>query len=160
LPGKPFGYLDRLKQNLEVLDEAIERVRSVNKGRGGREDRVALQWVKLLRDLVEQRNATLAEIKAHLLGRDETGAVRDPPDYYEGDFQIMFEREFRNLLEPWRESDLKLRCENCGVESEDVDPQLFSKEVPMGVGDLTTTENEYHNLCSKCYEKRVQKKGK
>jgi hypothetical protein len=158
LGKKPFGYLDRLRQNLEVLDEAIERVRLVSKGKGRGEDRVALQWVKVLRDLVEQRNGTLAEIKAHLLGRDQTGAVRDPPEYYGSDFQIMFERDFRNFLDPWSESDLKLRCEDCGVESEDVCPELFTKEVPLGVGDITTTENEYHNLCSRCYEKRVQKK--
>lgn len=36
-----------------------------------------MQWAKTLRDLVELRNSTLANIKAHMLGRDETGVITE-----------------------------------------------------------------------------------
>lgn len=88
------GYLDRLRENLVLVDEGIERAR----GMGGVDGREALQWAKLLRDLVEQRTLVLTEVKAHLLGRDESGAVRPPPNCYDGNPEVMFERDFRNFL--------------------------------------------------------------
>jgi hypothetical protein len=155
MPRKLLGYLDRLGQNLEVLDEEIERVRSVSKAKG-RDDRAALQWAKLLRDLVEQRNVTLTEIKAHLLGRDQTGAIRDPPDHYDGSSQVMFERDFQQFFGGSKGSDLRLRCEDCGVEGEDVSPRLIVTQVSLGVGDYTVPRDEYHDLCPRCYKKRSQ----
>jgi len=45
------GYLDRLRENVESLDEAIETAKANSKKRG----RDALQWAKTLRDLIELR---------------------------------------------------------------------------------------------------------
>lgn len=151
-----FGYLDRLRQNLEILDEAIEKLQYNGKGKKGVDDRASLQWGKLLRDLLEQRNATLTEIKAHLLGRDETGAIRDPPNHCGASPQVMFERDFQTFLERWRGSALRLRCQDCGVESENVCPRPFEKEVSFPDTNLTTTLTEYLNLCPKCHKKRLE----
>ena len=157
---KRVGYLDRLRQNLEILDEEIGKVQSMRKAKRGSEDRAALQWAKLLRDLVEQRTSTLTEIKAHLLGRDQSGAVKDPPDHYVSHSQIVFERDFRNFLEPWKESDLRIRCESCGVRSEDVFSRAFSRQVPVLPNSaVMIPETEYLDLCPECYEKRRQQEG-
>jgi hypothetical protein len=147
-----------LRENLEVLDEAVANARKMSKpARKGADKAAALQWAKTLRDLVEVRNATLLNIKAHILGRDETGAVNDPANVYSRNGEVMFERNFRRLLQPWTLEDLKLKCEDCGVESEDVFSRSFEKQVPLGIGDMMTTETEHHDLCSRCYEKRTAK---
>ena len=59
---------------------------------------MALQWAKTLRDLVELRNATLLNVTAHLLGRDDTGAIVEPPDHYDSDPEIMSERDVQTFL--------------------------------------------------------------
>lgn len=48
--------------------------------------------------------------KAHLLGRDETGAEIEPvdSDRYDGDLETMFEREFHRMLSPWTTDDVEL----------------------------------------------------
>jgi hypothetical protein len=88
------GYLDHLPENLEVLDEAIANARKMSKPKGKGNKAAALQWAKTLRDLVELRNTTLANIKAHLLGRDETGATNEPGDVYAGNVQVEYEERF------------------------------------------------------------------
>jgi hypothetical protein len=111
-----------------------------------------LQWAKTLRDLVELRNATLANIKVHLLGRDETGAANEPADYWDSNPQIMFERAFKGFLMPWTLQDLKLKCEDCSVESEDVSHHEFPE-----IQDShwkTLVNREAANLCPQCVEKR------
>jgi hypothetical protein len=144
------GFSDRLRRNLETLDEQIENARAMSKPKTKEDRRAALQWSKTLRDLIELRNATLANVKAHLLGRDETGLPTEPVDYYDGNGHVMFERDFQNLfLAPWHESDLKLECEDCGVNSEKVSTRCFP-------GDYAEND-ELLTLCEKCYRKRTAK---
>jgi hypothetical protein len=145
LTGKKLihGYLDRLRENLETLDEQIVNARKMSKKKG--KDSNALQWAKVLRDLVELRETTLANIKVHLLGRDETGATNEPDDVYADNAQVEYERYFRNLLSPWTQQDLKLKCQDCDKESEEVSTHVFSDQ-PL-------------NLCPRCYEKRTAKEG-
>jgi len=67
---KPLnGYLDRLRENIEVLDEQIENARKMSKPNKKGDRRAALQSAKILRDLVELRNETLDKIKVHLSER-------------------------------------------------------------------------------------------
>ena len=117
------GYLDRLRENLETLDEQIVNARKMSEKKG--KDSNALQWAKVLRDLVELRDTTLANIKAHLLGRDETGVTNEPADVYARNSQVEYERYFRSLLSPWDQQDLKLKCEDCGKENEEVSTREF-----------------------------------
>ena len=65
--------------------------------------------------------------ETHLLVRDETGAIIEPvdSDRYDGDPEIMFEREFHRMLSPWTTDDLKLECEDCDLNSEQVSPHYF-----------------------------------
>jgi hypothetical protein len=102
------GYLDRMRKNIQVLDESIESVSMAPRNEKPAERRARL---KLLRDFVELQNATLVATKTHLLGRDETGAPIEPPDHYDHNDQIEFERYFKNQPSPWTEDDLKLECE-------------------------------------------------
>jgi hypothetical protein len=144
LTGKKLnGYLDHLRENLETLDEQIVNARKMSKKKG--KDSNALQWAKVLRDLVELRDTTLGNIKAHLLGRDETGATNEPDDVYVGHPQVEYERYFRSLLSPWTQQDLKLKCQDCDKESEEVSTHDFSGQ-PL-------------DLCPRCYEKRTAKEG-
>ena len=144
MTGKKLnGYLDHLRENLETLDEQIVNARRMSKKKG--KDSNALQWAKVLRDLVELRDTTLANIKAHLLGRDETGATNEPDDVYVGNPQVEYERYFRSLLSPWTQQDLKLKCQDCDKESEEVSTHVFSGQ-PL-------------DLCPRCYEKRTAKEG-
>ena len=138
------GYLNRLRGNLDSLDESIEDVRKVPKGERPADKRARL---KLLRDLVELQNSTLIAAKTHLLGRDETGAAKEPPDFYGGNDQVEFERYFKNQLSPWTEDDLKLKCDDCGIKSEGVSNHAFTHPYPQ--------ETEFLDLCPKCYEKRT-----
>jgi hypothetical protein len=142
LAGKKFrGYLDRLRENLEVLDESIASARKPAKGEKAGDKRARL---KLVRDLVELRSATLGNIKVHLLGRDETGAPNEPDDIWESHAEVEFERYFRNQFSPWTESSLKLTCEDCGVQSEEVSDHYVEKE------------RRHLDLCEECYAKRTQ----
>jgi uncharacterized small protein (DUF1192 family) len=148
---KPIhGYLDHLRENLEILDEQIVNARKMSKPKGKADKAAALQWAKTVRDLVELRNQTLDRVKGALLGRDESGAATEAPDFYGGENpQIMFERDFQRLLAPWTREDLKLECEDCGKESEDVSTREFPHEYE---------DSEYFDLCTGCYEKRSVKK--
>lgn len=140
------GHLDHLRENLETLDEQIENARAMNKIKKKENSHAALQWAKTLRDLVELRNTTLDKIKTHLLGRDETGAANEPDDVYGDNAQVEYERYFRSVLSPWTEQDLKLKCEDCGVESEDTTNRCFPRE---------RASDDYFDLCDKCLEKRT-----
>jgi len=140
------GYLDRLRENLEALDEQIANAREMSKVKTkGQDKAVALQYVKTLRDLVELRDKTLLHIKAHLLGRDETGVVNEPSDAYNGNQEVEFERAFKTFMAPWTAEDLKLKCIDCGLESEEVTNRRFYHKF---------TSDDYFDLCNKCYEKR------
>jgi hypothetical protein len=155
---KLHGYLDRLRENLEILDEAVVNAQKMARPKK-KGDVSSVQSLKILRDLIELRNATLVEIKAHLLGRNETGALKEPPDYYNGNPEVMFERDFKKFLEPWQESDLSLQCEDCKQVSKDIESRCLtikmSSELPSILPDYERTE--YHDLCPKCYEKRITK---
>jgi len=147
------GYLDHLRENLEVLDEGIANARKMVNAKGKNADsRTALQWAKTMRDLVELRNTTLDKIKVHLLGRDETGAIEEPPDHWEGNDQIEFERYFKNQLSPWTLQDLKLKCVDCGAKNEDVSERYIPEERDEHYN--VTKESERVDLCSACLKKR------
>jgi hypothetical protein len=142
------GYLDRLRENVEALDEAIATARANSKAKKGSDSRTALQWAKTLRDLIELRNTTLEKVKVHLLGRDETGAPNEPDECFDGNPEIMFERTFQWALEPWTRERLKLTCKDCGGSSEEVSDAYIE------------SEGEHMDLCPTCYEKREAKKPK
>jgi hypothetical protein len=147
---KPLnGYLDRTRRNIHALDESIEDVRKVPKGEKPVDKRARL---KLLRDLVELQNSTLVAVKTHLLGRDETGAANEPPDHWEGNDQIEFERYFKNQLSPWTLQDLKLKCVDCGVKNEDVSERYIPEEQDEHYN--VTKESERVDLCPACLKKR------
>jgi hypothetical protein len=118
LTGESKGYLDRLRENIEVLDEAIAIARESSKAKENN-SRMSLQWSKVLRQLVELRNVTLINIKAHLLGRDQTGVVNEPLDHHDGNQEVEFEREFQKFMTPRTRCDL-IKCQDCGRESEEV----------------------------------------
>ena len=139
------GYLDRLRENLVTLDEQIENARKMSKVKTKGDKAVALQYVKTLRDLVELRSKTLLEIKAHLLGREETGSVNEPPDVYNGNNEVEFERAFKTFMAPWTREDLKLKCADCGLESEEVSTRQIQHKFDP---------DDYFDLCIGCYEKR------
>jgi len=116
------------------------------------DSRTALQWTKTVRDLVELRGTNLTNIKMHLLGRDETGAAKEPPGIYGHNDQIEFERYFKNQVSAWTQDDLKLQCEDCGIKSEAVSNRCFSHPYPK--------PDEYYDLCGKCFDKRVTKSNR
>jgi hypothetical protein len=99
----------------------------------------------------------LDKIKIHLLGRDETGAVKEPPDHYNSNPAVMFERDFKNFLEPWQESDLSLQCEDCKLNSKDVESRSLTFKRLSEFPGIDCERTEYHDLCSKCYEKHINK---
>ena len=139
------GYLDRMRKNLHVLDESIESVSVAPKNEKPAEKRARL---KLLRDLVELQNQTLTAIKTHLLGRDQTGSPVEPPNRFDDNDQVEFERYFKGMLAPWSLEDLKLECQDCGVLTEKVTHRTITHPYPE--------ETEHVDLCGKCYEKRTE----
>jgi len=148
--SKPLhGFLDRLAEHLQVLDEAIETAQSLAKPKKPASSRDTIQGLKILRDLISERNATLDRIQAVLLGRHETGVTRSPEDVYLGDGQILFEREFHRMLQPWRESDLRIKCEECGRSSNEV----YRRRIRVGVNHWGSEETEDHRLCDRCFKK-------
>ena len=140
MTGEFKGYLDRLRENLEVLVQQIGHAREMVKDK----DSTALQWAKTLRDLVELRNVTLEKIKGHLLGRGESGVVHEPDDCWDDNSHIMYERLFNQQMKCWTEEDLKLTCKDCGIKSQQVTCRLFSR--PSGCYRI--------DLCNDCYQKR------
>jgi len=151
LTGKKFkGHLNRLGENVDVLDEAIANARRMSKSKKKGDN--ALQWTKTLRDLIELRNTTLGNIKAHILGRDETGTITEPQDFWDSNQQIMYEREFKRQLAPWTLEDLKLECEDCKVESEDVMYHNFPALEDKHYRDVVPREAA--DLCPQCAHKR------
>jgi hypothetical protein len=139
--------LDRQRETLAALDEAIENARAMSKAGKGKDGHGALQWSKQLLNLIEQRDSTLTNIKCHLLGRDETGTPTEPADYYDGNGNVMYERDFKTFLAPWTHEDLKLTCVDCGKDSEDV----FTRRFPAAE---YYEDDEFFDLCTKCYTKR------
>jgi len=142
------GYLDRLRENVEALDEAIATTRAKSKSKKGGDSRTVLQWTKTLRDLIELRNTTLEKVKVHLLGRDESGASNEPGEEDNG--AVLFERRFRGfLMEPWTVERLNLTCQDCGSERRDVwERSFYKKSESMG------WETERLWLCPECDAKR------
>ncbi len=147
------GYLDRMRKNIQSLDENIEGLRNVPKAEKAGEKRARL---KLLRDMIELQNMTLQAIKTHLCGRDETGAPNEPPDFYHdsNDPQVEFERSFRKFLSPWSQDDLKLKCEDCNVNNEEVTHHEFPSIDQPGSPWKILVPNEDADLCSSCARKR------
>lgn len=140
------GYLDKLGRNIQALDAGIESVRKPAKGEKASDKRARL---KLLRDLIELQNASMAAVKVHILGRDETGSVNEPEDHYDEYAVWEFERNFKRFLEPWTQNDIEFECADCGVKSDQVIRYTFSHPFPQ--------DNEHFYLCDKCYEKRASK---
>ena len=140
MTGESRGYLDRLRENIEVLDEAIAIARESSKAKENN-NRMSLQWSKVLRELVELRNVTLINIKAHMIGRDQTGVVNEPLDHYDGNQEVEFEREFQKFMK------LSIKCQDCGRESEEVSTRRIRHEALI--------PDEYVKLCNKCYQNRT-----
>jgi hypothetical protein len=140
-----------MRRNIYALDESIETVREAPQGEKPEDKRARL---KLLRDLIELQNSTLTNVKTHLLGRDPTGVLIEPPDKWEDNTQIEFERYFKNQFSL---RDLKLKCVECGVKSEDVSTYHFPPKY-YGKYFEKVKPAEDHDLCSKCYEKRNTEK--
>lgn len=71
----------------------------------------------------------------------------EPPEKWVDDAnnQVEFERYFKNQLAPWTLDDLKVKCVDCGVESEEV----RGRELEGWTG--------YFDLCGKCFDKRISK---
>jgi hypothetical protein len=61
----------------------------------------------------------------------------------EGNCYVEFERDFRSLLTPWTESEVRLECADCGIECKDACDHYVEKE------------DRYLDLCEKCYVKCV-----
>lgn len=147
------GFLDHLRENLAILDEQIENARAMSKEKGTG----ALQWAKTLRDLIQLRNETLDKIKAHLLGRDETGAVEEPMDTFEDDTHPLtrFERKVHAYLaKPWTTDDLKTKCEKCGTENETTQTRHY--EQYRVAKDYSYIQRKPEDLCDPCYEKNLE----
>ena len=140
MTGESKGYLDRLRENIEVLDEAIAIARESSKAKENN-NRMSLQWSKVLRQLVELRNVTLINIKAHLLGIHQTGVVNDPSGHYDENLEVEFEREFQKFMRPL------IKCQHCGRESEEVSTRRIRHEALI--------PDEYVRLCNKCYQNRT-----
>lgn len=151
---KTNGYLDRLRENLDVLDESIAKARTMSKSKKKGDN--PLQWTKTLRDLIELRNTTLGNIKVHLLGRDETGTANEPEDSWDENPQIMFERYFKSQLSPWTEQDLELECEDCKVSSDEVSNRHFPGKYENYV-EVKSAEDI--DLCPNCYTERQAKEA-
>jgi hypothetical protein len=155
---KPLnGFLDKMGRNIRALDDAIQDAGPPVESEKAAEKRAR---VKLLRDLVELQNASLATVKSHLLGLHESGASKEPADVYASNPEVMFERDFARCLRPWVESDLKLRCEDCKSEREDVESRSLTVKVPSQFPGFPPDDErtESHDLCGKCYESRSSKK--
>ena len=150
------GFLDHLRENLEILDEQIENAREMSKSKEKTDN--SLQWAKTLRDLIELRNATMDKIKAHLLGRDETGTVKEPLDFHSPQSHplTLFERQVHDCLAtPWTVERLKIKCAKCGIESDSTRTRTFER--------FYTTNNygqsiQYkdRDLCDSCYDSTLQ----
>jgi len=143
------GYLDKVRRNIQALDESIESTRKAPEGEKVAERRARL---KLLRDLIELENVTLTGVKSHLLGRDETGAPGEPVGTWDYNSQVMFERSFHYLLTPWTLDLLKLKCQDCGIESEEVSHHNFQEIRDSHYNTIVRAEDA--DLCPKCVEKR------
>jgi len=144
------GFLDHLRENLEILDEQIENARAMSKEKGTG----ALQWAKTLRDLIQLRNETLDKIKAHLLGRDETGAVEEPMDTFEDDTHPLtrFERKVHAYLaKPWTTDDLKTKCDKCGTETNSTLTRDFGR-YQIGKDYNDYFEYKRRDLCDACHD--------
>jgi len=143
------GYLGKLRRNIQALDEAIESTRKAPDGEKVAERRARL---KLLRDLIELENVTLTGVKSHLLGRDETGAPGEPVGTWDHNAQVMFERSFHSFLMPWTLDLLKLKCQDCGIESEEVSHHDFQEIRDSHYNTIVRAEDA--DLCPQCVEKR------
>lgn len=139
-----------MRDSLVALDEAIENAKTM-----GNESK-NLQWSKQLLNLIQLRDVMLTEIKGHLLGRDETGAVTEPPGVWEGSPQVEYERFFNSQLREWSFEDLKLTCELCGKSSTEVRTFHSPAVVNANFEELKAAED--HHFCPECSEKRASRK--
>ncbi|TSA43310.1 hypothetical protein D4R54_01130 [archaeon] len=147
------GFLDHLRENLQILDEQIENARAMSKEKGTG----ALQWAKTLRDLVQLRNETLDKIKSHLLGRDETGTVKEPLDFHSSQTHplTLFERRVHDYLaKPWTVEGLRIKCEKCVTESETTQTRHYERYTVSK--DYSYIQRKSEDLCDPCYEKNLE----
>ena len=143
---KPFGWIDRRRWTLQVLEEAIENTTEMTKARTGRghDSASRLEWTKTLMKLLELYNNQLSAIKVHLWGHTGPGANDEPCDSSNG--FVEFERLFQNnVLTPWSSEDLNLKCVDCGVSSQEVSEKTVYK---------TAYIYDHLDLCPACYAKR------
>jgi len=146
MPEKPFGWIDRRRWTLQVLEEAIENAREMAMAKTGRghDSSGRLEWSKTLMKLVELYDSQLSAIKRHIWGNTDAGGNDEPCDSSNG--FIEFERLFQNnVLTPWTSQDLNLKCVDCDVSSQQVSEQAVYK---------TAYDYDHLNLCPDCYAKR------
>lgn len=138
---KPYGWLDKRRWTIQLLEEAIGQARDMSRAKGGRghDQESRLEWTKTLSKLLELYAGELRDIKGELWGRDlELGSPLV-------DNTMGFERRFQQrLLEPWTPKDLELTCEDCGISS------MYVAECSIWNGE----DDEDHVLCGSCYAKR------
>ena len=150
------GFLDHLRENLQILDEQIENAREMSKSKEKTDN--SLQWAKTLRDLIQLRNETLDKIKSHLLGRDETGTVKEPLNFHSSQTHplTLFERQVHDFLDkPWTVESLKIKCERCGTESDSTRTRAFERFYTTN--DYSKSiQHDDQDLCDGCYERTLQ----
>jgi len=150
-----YGWLDRRRRVLEILEEAIENAREESQAKTGRgrDNASRLEWTKTLHRLLETYGSELESIKHHIWGNPSLGNVDEPGEALNG--LVEFERSFqRGVLDPWDREDLQLECEDCGRSSEEVTNRSFPSEWIDG----KYTEGEDVDLCDECYQKRITAK--
>lgn len=141
LSEKPYGWLDRRRWTIQLLEEAIGQARDMSRAKGGRghDKQSRLEWTKTLSRLLEIYAAELKDLKGELWSRSLE--LASPL----ADNTMAFERRFQQLLlEPWQPENLELTCEDCGVSS------IFVQKCSIYNGE----DNEDHILCGSCYAKR------
>jgi hypothetical protein len=143
--GKLFGWIDRRRHTLEILEEQIEQAREMATAKTGRgHDKTSrLEWSKTLLRLLELYAQELDTMKRYLHGDPTPGAGDEPCDDSNG--FVEFERLFQSVVvHPWGPKDLELECNDCGKSSKDVSEKYVEDK------------DEHMNLCSDCYEKRQE----
>jgi hypothetical protein len=150
-----YGWLDRRRYILTVLEEQIEAARLESQSRTGRgrDNKSRLEWAKNLLRLLEMYDAQLETIKRHIHGNTTPGAGEEPGQQANG--LIEFERRFQNAVQnPWGPESLKLKCVDCGKLSEEVSECQVPGETEL-LGKKFQ-DSVWLNLCSNCYEKRTK----
>jgi len=97
--------------------------------------------------MIELQEASLAAVKVHLLGRDQTGAPTEPEACWSSNNMIMFKRYFHEQLSPWTENNLKIEYQECRKNSRNV-----ARKLVVAKDKYNDEKTEYQDLCPFCFE--------